>query len=436
MSFESSSKSTSDRCKDVVCIITAALSALTQATILGILTALLVVDLAATRLRVPVLVAIVFNAMVTLSMLAIVAGVVRPARKTKEWCLLFVSLGISLTTSILSGYILVRTWNLYKLNASSSARSLTASLVVAGLTIWSANIITQFMTYALVLPTRSCFGSQPDEITTIGYRYPGSSPRRRFSLSFKSLASPTAPEKVHLTDPYSPSSASLRSLKSSRPGSVSQVFGPLGSKTRLLITQSLHGNSEVQLARREPSLEIACRGETPELSHNTTPVYELSSSPPLIRHPSPLTRLETIPGSRPVSPAKPLDGPYLGRDARPASTESITFTRAQSPASAQSSSPVYDLPFPPMIGEVAFQSHIHPLFRSGSPGPPPVISPGTTVTAAPQAGQIVTTNTIKRQRSAHNSRSATPEVSPTESVPNFSRPGLPSSNDPRAMNMI
>lgn len=33
--------------------------------------------------------------------------------------------------------------------------------------------------------------------------------------------------------------------------------------------------------------------------------------------------------------------------------------------------------------------HIHPLFRSDSPTPPPAASPGTVVLAAPNAGQVI-----------------------------------------------
>lgn len=34
--------------------------------------------------------------------------------------------------------------------------------------------------------------------------------------------------------------------------------------------------------------------------------------------------------------------------------------------------------------------HIHPLFRSDSPDPPPVTTPGTVVMASPNAGQVIT----------------------------------------------
>ena len=48
--------------------------------------------------------------------------------------------------------------------------------------------------------------------------------------------------------------------------------------------------------------------------------------------------------------------------------------------------------------------HIHPLFRSDSPTPPPVAMPGTSVVASPQAGQVITRResrqSLKRMRSS------------------------------------
>ncbi|KAJ3554686.1 hypothetical protein NPX13_g10549 [Xylaria arbuscula] len=45
------------------------------------------------------------------------------------------------------------------------------------------------------------------------------------------------------------------------------------------------------------------------------------------------------------------------------------------------------------------QLHIHPLFRSDSPGPPPAVTPGTVVVAAPNAGQFITGRSVTRMRS-------------------------------------
>jgi hypothetical protein len=108
--------------------------------------------------------------------------------------------------------------------------------------------------------------------------------------------------------------------------------------------------------------------------------------------------LETIPGSRPSSPGKPLEGPF--KDSSPDSPASsilerptTALSRHERPPTAQSTyskrtfipqsrpgSPDYPEPN---------ESHIHPLFRSDSPTPPPATTPGTIVTAHSSGGQVI-----------------------------------------------
>ncbi|EMC96558.1 hypothetical protein BAUCODRAFT_148147 [Baudoinia panamericana UAMH 10762] len=92
--------------------------------------------------------------------------------------------------------------------------------------------------------------------------------------------------------------------------------------------------------------------------------------------------LETIPGSRPVSPAKPLDGPF------PEEALKMEQTLPDSPMQPlESALPLHELS--PSRRSSTTRSHIHPLFRPESPLPPPLPSPGTVITASPLAGQIV-----------------------------------------------
>lgn len=172
----------------------------------------------------------------------------------------------------------------------------------------------------------------------------------------------------------------------------------------------------------------------------------LQSSPPVTRG-----GLETIPGSRPESPAHPLDGPFLPESPHATTSDAPTvvassrsrkasFTTPPSsppnfsrPTSRQYTSPLtavpgtppkeeYPLePPPPFIPRSPTPSSgsrtpdtpeelIHPLFRSSSPVPPPNTSPNTVVTASPSAGQIITPHALTRMRSSSLPRQPSPLV--------------------------
>jgi hypothetical protein len=162
------------------------------------------------------------------------------------------------------------------------------------------------------------------------------------------------------------------------------------------------------------------------------------------------TLLEPIPGSRPVSPAKALDMYTDGaataasdgddfhfgleRAGTPASLTTIRPPTAQSMAStiipASFSAPPrrlsrpsrpstpslistssISLPFADSAATAPFapgasgdEAHIHPLFRSDSPTPPPFASPGTVVVASPLSGQVL-------PQAGRTGRSASPRPS-------------------------
>jgi hypothetical protein len=132
------------------------------------------------------------------------------------------------------------------------------------------------------------------------------------------------------------------------------------------------------------------------------------------------TNLETIPGSRPQSPARALDGPFPEKESTSVSPQSRTTTEPSLPPSPtqQRHDRVYSpssasLPLPTMRGSRSStpapdESHIHPLFRSDSPAPPEV-TPGTTITASPQAGQTLPSPQIGT-RSASRPTSPSPLV--------------------------
>ncbi|KAK3692902.1 hypothetical protein B0T22DRAFT_30358 [Podospora appendiculata] len=167
--------------------------------------------------------------------------------------------------------------------------------------------------------------------------------------------------------------------------SLSNVVRPITSKTRLL-----PGSQKPY--RRPASLESAAMRELRPIStedgfdswdtssvdpQNRQTVME-SSSPPTSRF------LETIPASptvsRSPSPGTPFDlelprTRHRSRSFSPAATRTIQAQRAAFTQQSTQS-----------------ESHIHPLFRSDSPTPPPFTTPGTVVTAAPNAGHIIMTD--------------------------------------------
>ena len=158
--------------------------------------------------------------------------------------------------------------------------------------------------------------------------------------------------------------------------------------------------------------------------------------------------LPPIPGSRSPSPAKALEGPFfqsspsLSPPASPLPQPSVS--RPNSPPSNPSELPNFTTMFPPssdspptsplqrnfsrlgsrsgpISHSVAIspsrpgsrsrapsEDHIHPLFRTCSPVPSPGASPGTIVTAAPEAGQLIDEQMLKRMRSRSGSLPSSP----------------------------
>ena len=187
--------------------------------------------------------------------------------------------------------------------------------------------------------------------------------------------------------------------------SLSSIVRPITSKTRLL-----PGNRSQRSSRRPPSLDSAAirdhvhstgdgfdSWDTSSVDpQNRQTVLESSSPPPLGRF------LETIPASpttsRSPSPGTPLD-----------LAAPRTRRRSRSYSPAPSSSSLRET-FTAQGAEG--EAHIHPLFRSDSPTPPPLITPGTVVTAAPNAGQVIAHKQSIRSLARMRSGSLPPVPSP------------------------
>jgi hypothetical protein len=193
--------------------------------------------------------------------------------------------------------------------------------------------------------------------------------------------------------PYSSAEQSLGRPSSSIRSSISKEFRGLGSKTKLLSFRE---------KRRPPSLESHRTSLGDSYSMDDFPPFEPQATSP-VTLPRPVF-LETIPASptnssRSRSPSPPplpdLEPPRMAHRSRSYSPVGRLQERNSSTPSLASS-----------------ELHIHPLFRSDSPNPPPMATPGTNVLAAPQAGQVITHRKsvldLKRMRSGSLPASPSP----------------------------
>lgn len=180
--------------------------------------------------------------------------------------------------------------------------------------------------------------------------------------------------------------------------SASIMQRPINSKTRLLLRQhSVHRQPNQPDSPSEERVSQDSGFDSWDTSAVAPHIREtvLLSSP--MTRGKPLRPLEPIPGSRSPSPAKALEGPFY-------------------PQSEPLSPPPSPLPQPSVSGPTPRQraasseDHIHPLFRTCSPTPPPTASSGTTLTAAPVAGQLVHGQFLQRMRSGSLPSSMSPLV--------------------------
>lgn len=185
-------------------------------------------------------------------------------------------------------------------------------------------------------------------------------------------------------------SETLTSLRSS----LSNAVRPVSSLTRLLPARdSREDHREKPLAGGEREEDGFDSWDTSGVdAHNRQTVlesYSPSSSPPsntphMLQQPR---LLETIPASpttsRSASPGCPLDLAPPSRAVRRSRSYSPATLSSRIPNHQQQQVPPSPSPTP------SDEAHIHPLFRSDSPSPPPATTPGTVVTAAPNGGLVI-----------------------------------------------
>lgn len=225
--------------------------------------------------------------------------------------------------------------------------------------------------------------SQPAPITTVH-----SSKPRQVSLS----SPPSAPPSGH----------------SSRRSSLSIITRPSSSRSKLL-----RQNSYTRFSRSSSFENSTTARPSQDSGFDTWDTSTVASHlRETVPHSCPSTKrangaLEPIPGSRSPSPAKALEGPFFATAMEPSPPASPLpqpsySSRPPSRQRSAPSSPLFQSSFsrpPSRQRSPSCEDHIHPLFRSYSPSPPPTASSGTSVLAAPVGGQLVNERILRRMRS-------------------------------------
>ncbi|CAF9911608.1 MAG: hypothetical protein HETSPECPRED_000395 [Heterodermia speciosa] len=221
-----------------------------------------------------------------------------------------------------------------------------------------------------------------------------------------------------------PASAPPSEGPSTRRSSLSIVTRQNTSKTKLI------GQSSVPRYSRSSSFDNSTTAR-PSQDSEGFDSWDTSTVAPHIRetvnHSSPLLKkqgLEPIPGSRSPSPAKALEGPFF-----------TSTSPEASPPPSPLPQPSYSRP-PSRQRAPSSEDHIHPLFRTCSPTPPPTASSGTVVLAAPVAGALVNERILRRMRSGSLPSSPSP-LNRSESYFEFrTAPTSPAGETPPIPNFI
>ncbi|KAI4731018.1 hypothetical protein E4T49_01162 [Aureobasidium sp. EXF-10728] len=308
---------------------------------------------------------------------------------------------------IMSIYVLGWMYNNLPLIETHYHSENLASMVAAALAMWALSLITLGVYGGLYwrskssLPDSILFTSDPlQSCMDLGEH-------KTQALSLNTL-SPYAPSFNRPVSTFSDASEEQPTgIKSSVRNSVQHFLRKKQSK------ETVRSDS---ISERRPSdgFETWSVAPTPTTVEATDALTAL--------HAAQTHRLETIPGSRPVSPAHPLDGPFPEACEEDEEADEVP----ESPEFPPFAPSLHRRPSHQQMNQD--QTHIHPLFRSDSPLPSPAASPGTIITSSPFAGQVVSPSDVafgsrSRKGSALSSRPSSPNsLNRSGSALSLSRP--------------
>ncbi|KAF2491315.1 hypothetical protein BU16DRAFT_468249 [Lophium mytilinum] len=317
-----------------------------------------------------------------------------PNSKRLKWTLALACIAVSAASLIISLVTLI----VIKKNSDEVSRKTTGNWtgrLPAKFAIWSISCITQVALYSYALFFKPASSKKSN--TSVQQRREDP----RDSVMSEMQQQPPSTDMQTLTPPHahkesigslpSPtfSTHSSQSLRSWRE-SLQQVVRPVTSRTKLIRSSLSPGRDSRSIHSDVQSFDT--------IQNDGFDAWDTSSVDPqtqtAIMAASPFG-LETIPGSRPASPAHALDGPFLEES-----------SGCSSPALSLPPKIYTDYSRPP--SPAVSEAHIHPLFRTDSPTPAPAATPGTIVHASPMSGSVITCPPRPPARMRSGSRTASP----------------------------
>ena len=303
---------------------------------------------------------------------------------------ILLSSAIAFIAAVLSIYLFTRTLQQHD-------RRHSHALASAGAAFWTMAFTLELGCFVYLLWPQTRQEPIPPMEVLADWASPVKLVKSPMSVHLAQLTPPPPPRfSRSKTEPYSPTDSGYApSPKSSsfrkswnlalRPTS-SQQMGL--SRARLLshpFTSS--DNLHSLYSTRRGSLETIRQPDGFETWDTSAVQEDFMESPAMHKQ---KLRLDSIPGSRPVSAAKPLDGPFPATRFSPEETplpESPLHSPLSPTFSDTGSMRGFELP---SLRRPSSSSHIHPLFRPECPTPPPLASPSTVILASPFAGQVIT----------------------------------------------
>ncbi|KAF2182768.1 hypothetical protein K469DRAFT_585152 [Zopfia rhizophila CBS 207.26] len=286
------------------------------------------------------------------------------------------------------------------------SKEISSATSHAPINVWTGHLDAQFTIWTLACVSQVALFSSPlwcnplnENRGSVARSGPRDSVMSEVRTSHQSMTLQI--QMLEPTQPSSPlaalpsptfSTRSSHSLRSWRE-SLQHVVRPVTSRTKLISRPSFTRDSR------------SVYSDAHSLGNVSQPdgfdMWDTSNVDPQARDavmqsgPSRGTVLETIPGSRPASPARALDGPFP-----------IASDGSASPALSLPPKMYPDTSRPP--SPAVSEAHIHPLFRTESPTPPPAATPGTSIMASPLSGQVIACPPRPYSRMRSNSRAASP----------------------------